>query len=116
MPDDEHEIEITPEMIESGVGVLHSVLWEMEYDNGYLCPDKEDLVTVVFRRMESFRPTKDGRSLTLDELLAELDWTKRDLAKRLGLHRNTISRWKEPPAAVMAYLKLRVGIQRLLDD
>ena len=54
--------------------------------------------------------------LNLDECLAELGWTKGDLAQRFGLHRNTISRWAEPPAVIMAYLKLRVGIKRLLDD
>lgn len=48
--------------------------------------------------------------------LAELGWNKLELSRRLGLHRNTISRWKEPPVAVMEYLKLRVGVQRLLDD
>jgi transposase len=52
----------------------------------------------------------------MDDLLTELGWTKRDLAKRLNLHRNTISRWKKPPEAVLAYLKLRVGLKRLLDD
>lgn len=71
-------------------------------------PD-EHMREMVFH--DSWRP-----GVALKTLLAELGWTKRDLAQRFGLHRNTISRWKEPPAAVMAYLKLRIGIKRLLDD
>jgi len=48
-----------------------------------------------------------------DEILSELGWTRIELARRLGLHRNTVSKWKSPPDYVMAYLRLKVEVKRL---
>ena len=46
--------------------------------------------------------------MELEVRLAGLGWSKGELSRRLGIHRNTISRWKVIPGYVEAYLDLAV--------
>jgi transcriptional regulator with XRE-family HTH domain len=54
-------------------------------------------------------------------MLAELDWTGAELARRVDVHPNTVSHWLQGhakggvPGAVMAYLRLYLRVRRLLD-
>lgn len=51
-------------------------------------------------------------------LLAEADMSQRDLAKRLDYSDRAVSFWatgkQEPPKVVIEFLKLYVGLRRLL--
>jgi len=49
----------------------------------------------------------------LEQLLSEIGWSRLRLAKRLGLHRNTVYKWKVVPKYAIAYLELAVEIKRL---
>jgi DNA-binding XRE family transcriptional regulator len=51
---------------------------------------------------------------TFNSYLRELGWNRTELGKRLGLNKNTISRWKEPREYAMAYLRLAIDISRVL--
>ena len=51
----------------------------------------------------------------LEDLLAELGWSRLHLAKKLSLHRNTVYKWKVVPKYVIAYLEMAVEIKRLGD-
>ena len=52
--------------------------------------------------------------IDLNAALVELGWSRNELARRLGLHRNTVSNWGNalPPYA-LAYLRLMLGLRRL---
>ena len=50
-----------------------------------------------------------------DKDLEYLGWAKQDFAACLGLHRNTVSRWKKPPGYARVYLDLRIGITKVID-
>lgn len=54
----------------------------------------------------------------LAAVLLALGWNQADLARRLGVHRNTVSAWAtgkvEIPGPVLAYLDLAVKASRLL--
>ena len=58
---------------------------------------------------------KLGERTALDVLLTELGWSKRELAKRLHLHENTVYQWEEAPGYAMAYLRLMAGLKRLME-
>ncbi len=47
------------------------------------------------------------------DILDDLGWTKAEFSRRLGLHQNTVYDWEEVPQYAVAYLELRVGIERL---
>ena len=47
------------------------------------------------------------------ELLSRSGLSKRELARRLGMHTNTVSRWTELPGYARAYLTLYVAIKDL---
>jgi hypothetical protein len=50
----------------------------------------------------------------LDKALELLGWRRVDLARRLGLAPESISRWKgEPPDYVVAYLDAMLAIKRM---
>ncbi len=51
----------------------------------------------------------------MDDLLAELGWSKRELAKRLFLHENTVYQWDKAPGYAMAYLRVMAGLKKLLE-
>jgi hypothetical protein len=48
-----------------------------------------------------------------DKALLELGWRRVDVARRLGLTSESISRWKVAPRYVMAYLESMLCIKRL---
>ena len=51
------------------------------------------------------------------DALAELGWSKSDLASRLGRHRNAVAAWgDEPPVYVTEYLRLALRVQRLAKE
>lgn len=53
-------------------------------------------------------------SADLRHVMAELGWTAGDLAERLGVHRNTVSRWRSGgsvPKFVAAYLDIVVRVR-----
>lgn len=51
---------------------------------------------------------------TFDEWLERAGINKAELARRLGMKPNTISKWKdEPPSYAVAYLKLLVEYNRV---
>ena len=55
-----------------------------------------------------------GVKYDLDEALRTLSWSRAELARRLGVHRNTVSGWTElVPGYAVAYLGLATGIKRL---
>lgn len=43
-------------------------------------------------------------------LLARLGWSRGELARRLDLHPNTVSRWSIVPGYALAYLRLAVMV------
>ena len=49
----------------------------------------------------------------LDTVLSELGWNRTDLHKHIGVHRNTVSNWKQPPKLIMLYLRLLAANKRL---
>ena len=51
----------------------------------------------------------------MDDLLDELGWSKLELSRRLGIHRNTVYQWDKAPLYAMAYLRLMAGVKRLLE-
>ena len=52
----------------------------------------------------------------LEEALERLGWSKAELCRRLGLHRNTPSRWKEGvPRYVAEYLRVSLLAKEMLD-
>ena len=47
------------------------------------------------------------------DMLAELGWTQSELARRLDIHRNSVSKWKgDAPGYALAYLELALAIKR----
>ena len=50
----------------------------------------------------------------LERILDEFGWSKRELAERVKVHPVTISRWKEVPGPVAAYLELRLEMLKVL--
>lgn len=62
-------------------------------------------------------PVGDGISYEeyFHDLLREADLRKTELGRILGVHGDTVSRWKDdPPQYAVAYLELYVGLKRLL--
>jgi DNA-binding transcriptional regulator YiaG len=57
--------------------------------------------------------------MALNEALEKLDWDGNDLARRLGLHQNTVSLWssgKRPvPGYAEEYLRVMVLAKEILD-
>jgi DNA-binding transcriptional regulator YiaG len=55
--------------------------------------------------------------MTPDELWAALDtlgWSKQELGRRLGVHRNTVTGWNEKvPGYVAAYVGLALKVKEL---
>ena len=52
----------------------------------------------------------------LDVVLKELGWSRLKLCRRLGLHRNTPSRWKgEVPKYVAEYLRVQLLAKESVD-
>lgn len=52
----------------------------------------------------------------LDEALSRLGWSKAELCRRLGLHRNAPSRWREGvPRYVSEYLRVCLLLKEALD-
>jgi transcriptional regulator with XRE-family HTH domain len=51
-----------------------------------------------------------------NDLLKELGWSRRELSRRLGLDKNTISHWQEPKKYAMAYLHLAVSLKRFTEE
>lgn len=51
----------------------------------------------------------------LDEALDRLGWSKAELCRRLGLHRNTPSRWSEVPRYVAEYLRVSLLAREITD-
>lgn len=50
----------------------------------------------------------------LDSLLSEAKMTRAELARRLKIHPNTVTRWgNEAPGYAVAYLDLLIGVRRL---
>ncbi|MFZ5783987.1 MAG: helix-turn-helix domain-containing protein [Pseudomonadota bacterium] len=47
--------------------------------------------------------------------LKALGWSKAELARRLGIHPNSVSKWASPPQYAMAYLRQSLGIKDLAD-
>ena len=54
----------------------------------------------------------------LDKALEKLDWTRRHLAKKLGLHENTVYAWgkagRPVPPPIDSYLALVLELRKLL--
>jgi len=46
--------------------------------------------------------------------LKTLGWSKAELARRLGLHPNSVSKWSEPPLYAMAYLRVMVKLKEIV--
>ena len=63
---------------------------------------------------------RESETVNLASALAELGWSKGDLARRLGRHRNAVAAWgDDPPVYVTEYLRLALKMRRLakeLDD
>lgn len=55
-------------------------------------------------------------AMDMDRMLHELGWTRKQLAERWGVHPETVSRWNEPPKSVLRFLRMRVGLQRLVAE
>lgn len=51
-----------------------------------------------------------------DKILTELGWRRVDLARRLGLAKESVSRWHTPPKYVMSFLYAMLHIKRLRDE
>lgn len=52
-----------------------------------------------------------------EELLGRLGWSKARLARRLGVHANTVSAWGgEAPGYALAYLRLAVRVLELSQE
>lgn len=52
-----------------------------------------------------------------ESLLLRAGFTKRELARRLGVHPNTVSNWGgSPPQYAYVYLDLVIRVRGLLDD
>ena len=55
----------------------------------------------------------------LDRALADLGWSQNDLARRIGVHRNSVSAWARGsaklPGPVRAYLDLVLRIKGLME-
>ena len=46
-----------------------------------------------------------------------LGWSQAELARRLGIHQNTITKWRnEPPKYAAEYLKVCVMAKRMADE
>lgn len=53
----------------------------------------------------------------LNAALDELGWSKARLARKLGVHVNTVTKWgDEPPEYARAYLEAVVSKKRLRDE
>jgi transcriptional regulator with XRE-family HTH domain len=51
----------------------------------------------------------------MEEALERLGWSKAELCRRLGLHRNTPSRWKDGvPRYVAEYLRVSLLAKEML--
>ena len=49
--------------------------------------------------------------------LEELGWTKRDLAKRMGLHENTVYAWGDVrPVYASRFLAVMIKVRRFSDE
>jgi ParB-like chromosome segregation protein Spo0J len=48
-----------------------------------------------------------------DEMLSDMGWTRRSFAVRLGLHRNTITKWSTVPVYASEYLRLAMAAREL---
>ena len=53
--------------------------------------------------------------MSLDDYLTKLKWRRVDLARRLGLAPETISRWNHPPDYVVAYLNAMLTLKNIRD-
>lgn len=51
-----------------------------------------------------------------DKLLTELGWARNELARRLGLAPESISRWQVPPRYALVYLRAMTHIKALRDE
>jgi transcriptional regulator with XRE-family HTH domain len=53
--------------------------------------------------------------MDFEGFLVELGWSQAELGRRLGVHPNTILRWKREgcPKVVLEYLRLKVELRRL---
>jgi len=56
------------------------------------------------------------QTVKLEQILNELGWSKAELARRVNIHPGTISRWKEVPGPVAAYLSLYRDLRELLEN
>lgn len=54
--------------------------------------------------------------IDFDAVLGELGWSKAELARRLGLDPNTVTRWKQPPGYAKEYLRVMLLIKEALGD
>lgn len=45
------------------------------------------------------------------EGLKALGWSKAELARRLGIHPNSVSKWDRPPQYAMAYVRLALEVR-----
>lgn len=51
-----------------------------------------------------------------EDLLRRSGLSRASLARRLGIHPGTVSRWREAPGYAVAYLRLYVRIRELIED
>lgn len=58
-----------------------------------------------------------SETVNFADALAELGWSKGDLAARLGRHRNAVAAWgDDPPVYVTEYLRLALTVRRLAQE
>lgn len=64
-------------------------------------------------------PPRKGSSFDLAGALKAAGWTKKEFAKRAGVHPNTVTAWvmgrREVPGIVVAYLDLIARLRALAD-
>lgn len=54
--------------------------------------------------------------IELKSILHDLKWKQSDLAERVGLSRESVSRWDEVPGPVSAYLNLYLKVRGVVND